>query len=45
MPCASCYVKPRAAASTEEKVRRMVRRLRIGPGDAELLLGMLRQVV
>ena len=42
---ASGYVKPRAAASTEEKVRRLVRRLRIGPGDAELLLGMLRQVV
>lgn len=42
---ASGYVKPRVAASTEEKVRRLVRRLRIGPGDAELLLGMLRQVV
>ncbi len=41
----SGYVKPRVAASTEEKVRRLVRRLRIGPGDAELLLGMLRQVV
>jgi hypothetical protein len=26
-------------------VRRLVRRLRIGPGDADLLLGMLRQVV
>ena len=42
---ASGYVKPRVAVSTEEKVRRLVRRLRIGPGDAELLLGMLRQVV
>jgi tRNA/rRNA methyltransferase len=42
---ASGYVKPRVAASTEEKVRRLVRRLRIGPGDGELLLGMLRQVV
>lgn len=41
----SGYVKPRVAASTEEKVRRLVRRLRIGPGDGELLLGMLRQVV
>jgi tRNA/rRNA methyltransferase len=43
--CASGYVKPRVAVSTEEKVRRLVRRLRIGPGDGELLLGMLRQVV
>ncbi|HEY5161487.1 MAG TPA: RNA methyltransferase [Terriglobales bacterium] len=42
---ASGYVKPRVAVSTEEKVRRLVRRLRIGPGDGELLLGMLRQVV
>jgi tRNA/rRNA methyltransferase len=42
---ASGYVKPRVTASTEEKVRRLVRRLRIGPGDGELLLGMLRQVV
>ncbi len=41
---ASGYVKPRDAGSTEEKVRRLVRRLRIGPGDAELLLGMLRQI-
>ena len=41
----SGYVKPRVAASTEEKVRRLVRRLRIGRGDGELLLGMLRQVV
>ena len=40
----SGYVKPRDAGSTEEKVRRLVRRLRIAPGDAELLMGMLRQV-
>jgi tRNA C32,U32 (ribose-2'-O)-methylase TrmJ len=42
---ASGYVKPRAAASTEARMRRLVRRLRIGPGDAELLLGMLRQIL
>lgn len=41
---ASGYVKPRTAASTEEKVRRLVRRLRLTPADAMLLLGMLRQL-
>ncbi len=41
---ASGYVKPRVAASTEEKVRRLVLRLQIEPGDAVLLLGMLRQI-
>jgi tRNA/rRNA methyltransferase len=41
---ASGYVKPRAAISTEEKVRRLVRRLEIEPSDAQLLLGMLRQI-
>ena len=41
----SGYVKPRDAGSTEEKVRRLVRRLHLSPFDAELLLGMLRQIV
>jgi tRNA/rRNA methyltransferase len=42
---ASGYVKPRAAAATEEKLRRMVRRLNLEAADAEVLLGMLRQIV
>ena len=33
------------AASTEEKVRRMVRRLNIAARDAPVLLGMLRQIL
>lgn len=41
---ASGYVKPRDKGSTEEKVRRLVRRLRIASGDAEVLLGMFRQI-
>ncbi len=41
---ASGYVKPRAAEATEEKVRRMVRRLELDARDAEVWLGMLRQM-
>ena len=41
---ASGYVKPRGAASSEEKLRRMVRRMDLNAADAELWLGMLRQV-
>ena len=41
---ASGYVKPRVAAATEEKVRRMVWRLELDARDAELWLGMLRQI-
>jgi tRNA/rRNA methyltransferase len=33
------------AASTEEKVRRLVRRLDIAARDAPVLMGMLRQVL
>ncbi len=40
----SGYVKPRAAEATEEKVRRLVRRLQLEKNDAELWLGMLRQI-
>jgi len=40
----SGYVKPRVAAATEEKLRRMVRRLNLSDADAELWLGMLRQI-
>jgi TrmH family RNA methyltransferase len=41
----SGYVKPRTEASTEEKVRRLVRRLSLQSGDVELWLGMLRQML
>ena len=41
---ASGYVKPRTASSTEEKVRRLVRRLQIPAEDAEIWLGILRQM-
>ncbi|MFZ0800465.1 MAG: TrmJ/YjtD family RNA methyltransferase [Terriglobales bacterium] len=39
----SGYVNPRAAAA-EEKLRRLVRRMKLNPDDAEVLLGMMRQV-
>ena len=42
---ASGYVKPRIAASTEAKLRRLVRRLRLPAEDVEIWLGMLRQIV
>jgi TrmH family RNA methyltransferase len=42
---ASGYVNPRVATSTEEKVRRLLRRMRLTSSDAELLLGMLRQIL
>jgi tRNA/rRNA methyltransferase len=41
----SGYVNPRTAASTAEKVRRLVRRLDISARDAPVLMGMLRQVL
>ncbi len=41
----SGYVNPRAEASTEDKVRRLVRRLSLQAGDADLWLGMLRQML
>jgi tRNA/rRNA methyltransferase len=41
---ASGYVKVGSSAGAEEKVRRMVRRLELSGADAELLLGMLRQM-
>lgn len=41
---ASDYVKPNAAGATEEKLRRMIRRLDVSSDDAELLLGMLRKI-
>jgi TrmH family RNA methyltransferase len=42
---ASGYVNPRAESLTEEKVRRLVRRLNLQTEDAEVWLGMLRQIL
>jgi len=41
----SGYVNPRTAGTTEEKVRRLVRRLDIAEKDVPVLLGMLRQIL
>ena len=42
---ASGYVKRGTEAATEEKTRRMVRRLHLQSGDSEALLGMMRQIL
>lgn len=42
---ASGYLGARPVAAKEEKVRRMVRRLELSTGDAEIWLGMLRQIL
>ncbi len=39
------HAKSRSAAPIEEKIRRLIRRMRPSTADAELLLGMLRQVL
>jgi tRNA C32,U32 (ribose-2'-O)-methylase TrmJ len=41
----SGYINPVIADSTEEKVRRLVRRLDIAARDVPVLLGMLRQIL
>ncbi len=41
----SGYVNPVTGASTEEKVRRLVRRLNVSGRDAPVLMGMLRQIL
>jgi len=41
----SGYLNPLTAASSEEKVRRVVRRLRISARDAPVVMGMLRQIL
>jgi len=38
------YTRDEARGSTEEKIRRLTRRLRLSEGDARLLLGMLRHI-
>ena len=40
----SGYVKPRAAAATEENLRRMIRRMELNANDTDMWLGMLRQI-
>lgn len=44
MLATSGYLKPRSGAATEEKVRRLVRRLQLPASDAEVFLGMLRRM-
>ena len=41
----SGYVNPVTAASTDEKVRRLIRRLEIPARDVPVILGMLRQIL
>src|SRR5205814_1329811 len=41
----SGYVKPGTDAVSEKKARRLVRRFNLNPGDAQVLLGMVRQIV
>ena len=41
----SGYVNPVIAASTENKVRRLVRRLDLNARDAPVILGMVRQIL
>jgi tRNA/rRNA methyltransferase len=41
----SGYVNPLSVAATEERVRRMARRMKLSSEDAELWLGMLRQIL
>jgi len=40
----SGYVKPRTKDSSADKTRRMIRRLNLSSEDAEVLVGMLRQI-
>ncbi len=40
----SGYVKPRIEAATEEKLRRLVRRMNLDAKDAEVWLGMMKQI-
>jgi tRNA/rRNA methyltransferase len=42
---ASGYFKPKVDATTEGKIRRLVRRLNLSSSDTEICLGMLRQIL
>jgi len=41
----SGYLSPRSAPSADAKIRRLIRRLNLGKDDAEVYLGMLRQIL
>jgi TrmH family RNA methyltransferase len=41
----SGYFKTRAPASTEDRVRRLIRHLNVPAGESEIWLGLLRQIV
>lgn len=41
----SGYINPRSEALAEEKLRRLVRRLRLNAADAEVLLGMIHKIL
>jgi tRNA/rRNA methyltransferase len=42
---ASGYLDPRSHAAGEDKIRRLVRRLNLPAADAEVWLGILRQII
>ena len=41
----SGYINPRSEELAEEKLRRLVRRLRLDAADAEVLLGMVHKIL
>ena len=43
--CSSGYVQPSGEAAAREKVRRLLRRLNLEKSDAEVWLGMMRQIL
>jgi TrmH family RNA methyltransferase len=43
--CISGYVQAAGEAAAQEKVRRLLRRLRLEKSDAEVWLGMMRQIL
>jgi tRNA/rRNA methyltransferase len=43
--CISGYVQPPGEAAAQEKVRRLLRRLNLEKSDAEVWLGMMRQIL
>jgi tRNA/rRNA methyltransferase len=43
--CISGYVQSPGEAAAQEKVRRLLRRMKLEKSDAELWLGMMRQIL
>jgi len=43
--CISGYVQSPGEAAAQEKIRRLLRRMKLEKGDAELWLGMMRQIL